>query len=97
MEVGNANKLCPGDGRIRVETNGSGRAILSDLAFSYPLKLMPPRIAASDARLSPGLLPLYILTYGKAIPWMPMSALHLLKLRTKAEVSCLAMQWISRL
>ena len=63
-EANKKKKLSPGDGYVRVEANGSGRATLSDLAFSYPLKLMPPRIAASDASLAPGLLSLYMLTYG---------------------------------
>jgi len=38
--------------------------MLADLAFQYPLKLMSPKIPCSDASLSPGLVSIYMLTYG---------------------------------
>lgn len=41
-----------------------GKAMFADLAFQYPLKLMPPKIASGEAALAPGLVALYMLTYG---------------------------------
>lgn len=57
-----------GDGSVRVSTVAStGRAMFSELAYSYPLKLMPPRIPASDAELAPGIQVLYMLQFGTSI------------------------------
>lgn len=54
-----------GDGSIALDVDQAGRGVLSELSFSYPLKLMAPRMSASDGQLSPGLVPVYMLTYGK--------------------------------
>ena len=57
------SQLDAGQGFIRLERNGP-KATLSELAFCYPLKLMPPRISAGDASLGLALICLYMLTYG---------------------------------
>ena len=60
-----ASQLAAGEGRVAVELSSSGqRAVLSDLAFSYPLKLMPPKISGGDSELANRLVCLYMLTYG---------------------------------
>jgi hypothetical protein len=61
-------KLEAGQGNVHVERAGgqSGRSTFKQLAFCYPLKLMPPRISSSGAELGTSILCLYMLTYGKA-------------------------------
>lgn len=54
-----------GQGAVHVERAAAGRSTFKQLAFCYPLKLMPPRISAGDASLGTSVLCLYTLTYGK--------------------------------
>ena len=60
------SQLDAGQGFIRLERNGA-KAALAELAFCYPLKLMPPRISAGDASLGLALICLYMLTYGACV------------------------------
>lgn len=53
-----------GQGAVHVERAFAGRSTFKQLAFCYPLKLMPPKISASEAKLGASLLCLYMLTYG---------------------------------
>lgn len=58
------DSLDAGQGAVHVERAFAGRSTFKQLAFCYPLKLMPPKISASDAKLGTSLLCLYMLTYG---------------------------------
>lgn len=58
-------KLQAGEGCVSVKV-ADGRATFSNLAFSYPLKLMPPKISGAGSRLANRLTCLYMLTYGES-------------------------------
>ena len=50
-------KVGAGRGRIRVQSDGN-EAVLSELSYSYPLKLLSPRLS------HPNVAVVYVLTYG---------------------------------
>lgn len=50
-------KVGAGEGRIEVRSDGS-EAVLSQLSYSYPLKLLAPRLSRPDVAV------VYVLTYG---------------------------------
>ena len=58
--MGVVEKVGAGKGRIEVRSDGC-EAVLSELSYSYPLKLLSPRLSLPDVVV------VYALTYGGGI------------------------------